>query len=104
MSNQTCEVIPVVKKVISEIENPDYQAQAMFWAANDHASRCELVEQAHTEALEMNKRFNALRNRFYHWWNIYSYSVRMDLLESAHTKALEMATAFNVRQERKNEN
>lgn len=65
----------------------DHKAQIDFFAANDHAARCELIELAHSEALEENKRFNWLANRWGLFWAGSDYFTRRTMIEEAHDEA-----------------
>ncbi|MFP2239923.1 hypothetical protein ACLEX4_15520 [Pseudescherichia vulneris] len=41
--------------ILSGSLNADHKAQINFFAVNDHAARCQLIEAAHAEALEMDE-------------------------------------------------
>lgn len=92
-------VIPVVKKVITDIENPDYQAQAWFWATHDSIERSVIVEAAHAEALEMNAEFDEARYPAEHaqeqFYEI-APEVRGEVIDDCHAEALEMNEGIEV--------
>lgn len=82
-------LIPAVARAVSKIDNADYQMQAMFWAANDYVARRNIVEAAHTEALNMDaaRELNARQARFiFH----NTAAERAEAIEAAHAAAFEM--------------
>lgn len=85
-------VIPAIAKAISKIENPNYQMQAMFWAANDHAGRCNIVEAAHTAALRMNEAHDmSYRSVSYPGcYEVLGSNQKRRAVSAAHAEALEI--------------
>ena len=88
-------LIPAVARAVSKIDNADYQMQAMFWAANDYAARRNIVEAAHTEALNMDaaRELNARQARFvFH----NTAAERAEAIEAAHAAALKMDANMKI--------
>ena len=88
-------LIPAVARAVSKIDNTDYQMQAMFWAANDYAARRNIVEAAHTEALNINaaRELNARQARFvFH----NTAAERAEAIEAAHAAALKMDANMKI--------
>lgn len=88
-------LIPAVARAVSKIDNADYQMQAMFWAANDYAARRNIVEAAHTEAMNMAaaRELNARQARFvFH----NTAAERTEAIEAAHAAALEMDSDMKI--------
>lgn len=83
-------VIPAVANAVSKIENPHYQMQAMFWAANDYAARRKLIEQAHTQAFEEDDRWHWLEARHWVFWKETTPTYQRYELRDAHVEALKM--------------
>lgn len=85
------------------IENltPEYQAQMAFIAGNDYTTRRALIEEAHTEALEMNKLIDYTRKNhaFRAYWlksgsgNSFQDTHDWDAMRD---EALEMNDAYNT--------
>lgn len=83
-------VIPAVANAVSKIENPHYQMQAMFWAANDYAARRKLIEQGHTQAFEEDDRWHWLEARHWVFWKETTPTYQRYELRDAHVEALKM--------------
>ena len=67
---------------------------AEFFGGLDHAGRQAKIEDAHAEALEMNRICSELYYRYWRWWNVMDQYCRADDLALAHKQALEMNSSF----------
>ncbi|QKN82221.1 hypothetical protein [Scandinavium goeteborgense] len=91
-----------IDAILSGTLTAEHKAQIDFFAANDHAARCLLIEAAHAEAIgmdaELNEALMALSTPLISaGWHLHSPTIAAQALRMAHAKALDMNAEWDER-------